>query len=155
MKHIRHTILALVIALPTLASACGYYGRFDFDPPLTSKTVKAQGFMQMTSETFQFYADPDGKEVRHGITTQFDIEGNKIAEARYQHGKVMDGTVASIRLSCGISANRKAYAQGKEIRYEQLSGTLAGSFESDTLGFVVDAKQHLPTGSVKSGKKQG
>lgn len=155
MKHFRHTILALAIALPTLASACGYYGRFDFDPPLTSKTVKAQGFMQMTSDTFQFYVDPDGKEVRHGITTQFDAKGNKIAEARYQHGTVIEGTVARIYLSCGIGARRDTFAKGVKTQTEQLTGELTGKFEQNSLGYVVHAKHHLATRNDTPGNKAG
>ena len=107
----------------------------------------------MTSETFHFFFDENGKEVRHGESLQFDSAGNLIARAHWKKGKVKKGSVATVHMSCGIFASRTHYEDGKVVRSEflnpQLTKLPTNAKETDQVelirfGFVVDKSQTLP-----------
>ena len=126
-----------IIALPSLSPACGDYGLV----PLKSKFVSAQNHRNLTSEVYHYYLDENGKEVRHGFSSQFDTAGNLVAHARYMDGKVWSGSVAHIYLGWGIGASRSHFAGGKEIRRGFLEGKPL--LEGDSIGFVVGRKHVL------------
>ena len=147
MKTLLLLLTAMLVAHSSQVTACGNYL-----PSLKSKTIAADGWRNLTSETFQFFVDEHGKEVRHGLSSQFDSAGKLVARAHYVNGKVKSGSVATIHLSCGIFASRRHFEDGKVISSEFLKGMITpgpkmvvedGDLELEGFGFVVDRDQTL------------
>ena len=138
MKRILTLLTAALIITSSQSFACGGYGAPKI---LKWKNVPSQGFANLTTETFQFYVDRKGKEVRHGISTQYDSAGNLIGHAVYWEGKVWSGSVARVFLSCGIGASRSHFEKGKIVSREFLNTDLFGG-KRDPIGFQV-APEHV------------
>ena len=85
------------------------------------------------------------------------IQGNLVGKATWRHGKVWEGTVAHIYLSCGVAARRETFQAGKRISAEWLKGEITGPGSKDDkgseastlegLGFAVHADQWLSSTS--------
>ena len=127
MKRILTLLTAALIITSSQSFACGGYGA----PKIMKwKNVPSAGFAQMTTETFQFYVDRKGKEVRHGFSFQYDGDGNLIGRAIYMDGMVWSGSVARVFMSCGVAASRSHFEKGKLVSREQLSPDLRPAGEA-------------------------